>query len=608
MTGAQAQATSAARADQVLSVEDLHVDFPGGVQALRGVSLSIRPGEIVGVVGESGSGKSVLALAVLGLLAREARIAGSVRLAGEEMVGASAEQRRLARRAHGGAVFQDPMTSLNPTTRIGPQVVEVAGTREAALRLLAEVRIPEPERRFRQYPHELSGGLRQRVMIAIAIAREPALIVADEPTTALDVVVQAEIARLFTGLRERTSSSLLFITHDLALAANLADRIVVMYGGRIAETGTAADIVRAPSHPYTSALLATRLTLSQRQTRRLRTLPGEPPDPRTHAAACPFAPRCRFAADVCTSGLPSLAPAATHPGADACVRSGELARPLQAASAGAAEGHVAASIALVRDGSPRSAPRLRRGAPRTVAPAGVALAVGSLRKSFGAVEVLREVSLSVAVGECVALVGASGCGKTTLLRIVVGLERPGDGTIAIGGSGHCQMVFQDVGASLTPWMTVEALLAERLAIERVPRDRWPARIDAALALVGLPRDVRASRPVRLSGGQRQRVALARAVIVPPALLACDEPTSALDVSLAATALNLLRDLREELEMATLIVTHDLAIASASADRIVVMDDGRVVEDGVPRAVLDSPRSESTRRLIAAVPSVEAVSA
>lgn len=597
----------------------LAVTFPGGVNALRGVDLSVSASEIVGLVGESGSGKSVLGLAALGLLPADAMIRGCARLAGTDMVGASPEQRRLVRRSHAGAVFQDPMTSLNPTKRVGAQLMEVCTSRESALELLAEVNVPEPARRFRQFPHELSGGLRQRVMIAMAVARRPTLVIADEPTTALDVMVQAEIVRLFRRLRDELRVAFVFITHDLALAAQICDRIVVLYGGRIAEAGPAAEVLDRPRHPYTAALLRTRLTLDADTSAPLETLPGEPPDPRRYKDECPFVPRCRFARDQCREALPVLAPIAKPSHQVSCYRAGET-DALAATSASARDsapgstraaggGHVFAAVAAEHaERGLRSRVRWRGSgratAPRVGAPKPeTALAVRNLAKAFGAYEAVRDVSFSIEPGKALALVGASGCGKTTTLRMVVGLERQDRGEVAVMAGPRPQMIFQDVGASLTPWMTAQQLLQERLRCERVPRERWPERVDAVFALTGLLPDIRHKRPGQLSGGQCQRVALARALIVAPPLLVCDEPTSALDVSLVSTALNLLNGLRSELGMALLIVTHDLAVARMTAERIAVMQDGKIVEHGETGQVLASPASDYTRRLLAAVPTI-----
>jgi peptide/nickel transport system ATP-binding protein len=585
------------------------------------VDLRVSAGEIVGVVGESGSGKSVLGLAALGLLPADAEVSGRASLSGTDMVAASAERRRLARRAHAGAVFQDPMTSLNPTKRVGAQLMEVCTSRALALELLAEVNIPEPARRLEQFPHELSGGLRQRVMIAMAVARRPTLVIADEPTTALDVLVQAEIVRLFHRLRDEMHVAFLFITHDLALAAQICDRVVVMYGGRVAETGPTSEILGRPSHPYSAALLQTRLTLTVDTAAPLPTLPGEPPDPRRLREECPFVPRCRFAADQCRAGLPDLTPVTGPAHEVACYRADQIdARAVTAAPVPesapdlgrtAAGGHALAAVVQDR-GSWRarrrrsfqgSAPRASDPADASAPPSEAVLVVQNLGKAFGAHQAVRDVSFSIGAGQALALVGASGCGKTTTLRIVVGLERQDRGQAIVAPGPRPQMIFQDVGASLTPWMTVRQLLAERLRAERIARDQWARRIDAVLALTGLLPDMRDKRPGRLSGGQRQRVALARAVIVAPPLLVCDEPTSALDVSLASTALNLLNSLRRELGMAMLIVTHDFAVARATAEQIAVMQDGEIVERGEINQVLTSPATDYTRQLLGAVPAI-----
>jgi peptide/nickel transport system ATP-binding protein len=574
----------------VATVRDLHVTFDRmgeRIQALRGVSIDLAPGEIVGVVGESGSGKSVLGLSLLGLLPDRPKpvVAGSVTVKGVDMVSAGAEERRNVRRLHLGSVFQDPMTSLNPVMRIGRQVEEAAGSPEEAARLLDAVGIPDARRRMRAYPHELSGGLRQRVMIAMAIAGRPSLVVADEPTTALDVTVQAQVLELIQTLRDELGTAFLLVTHDLGVASEVADRIVVMYAGRLAETGPARDMLR-PAHPYTTGLLRSRLALDTERSRPLQTLPGEPPDPRQPPAGCPFGPRCEHHREACDAELPELAPRLDgRPGGVACIRVAEITGP------------------AVSSEAPRPWPEAGEDHPET------ALIVKDVHKSFETgsfrrrqrLQALRGVDLEVAEGEAVALVGESGCGKSTLLRSVAGLQSIDSGFIDVASGGRPQMVFQDAGASLTPWMPIGELIGERLREEGLGGAARRERVAAALRLVGLPPELASAKPRQLSGGQRQRVALARATVVPPEVLLCDEPTSALDVSLAATVLNLIGRLRRELGMAVLFVTHDLAAARIVADRVAVMYLGRIVEIGSAEEVCRQPVHPYTRALLAAVP-------
>jgi peptide/nickel transport system ATP-binding protein len=577
--------------DVLVDIVDLHVTFERGgsdVRAVRGVNLSIGRGEIVGLVGESGSGKSVLGLSLLGLLPSEPppRVAGSAVVCGTDMVWASREQRRAVRRERLGAVFQDPMTSLNPTMRVGRQVAEAAGTESEAVRLLDAVGVPEARRRLRSFPHELSGGLRQRVMIAMAIAGSPSLVIADEPTTALDVTVQAQILELLSHLRDETGCTFILVTHDLGVASQIADRIAVLYAGRLAEVGRSEDVLDRPAHPYTTGLLRSRLTLMARRDGPLPTLPGEPPDPRRLPPGCAFAARCPRHDGECDALLPALQPALAHSGTAACLR------------LGAPDG-ADAVIDLSTWGEPAS---------DVARPAAVRLRavekVFTLRKGAWAKEhlhALRGIDLDVAEGESVALVGESGCGKSTLLRVVAGLVPATGGTVELGPGARPQMVFQDAGASLTPWMKVGELIGERLRSEGAHRAERARRVRDALALVGLPAEVADAKAAQLSGGQRQRVALARATIVPPEVLLCDEPTSALDVSLAATVLNLLGRIRRELGMAMLFVTHDLGAARVVADRIAVMYLGRIVEVGPSDDIARTPVHPYTKALLGAVP-------
>jgi len=579
----------------VATVEDLHVSLRRhGVRSevVRGVDLDVRPGEILGLVGESGSGKSVLSLALLGLLPASADpcVSGRVEVGGVDMLRAGEPARRQVRRLELGAVFQDPMSSLNPTMRIGDQVREAAGSTEETVRLLRAVGVPEPQRRLRAYPHELSGGLRQRVMIAMAIAGGPKLVIADEPTTALDVTVQAQVLSVLRALRDDIGCSVLMITHDLGVAGQVADRIAVVYAGRLAELGTAEDVLARPRHPYTAGLLASRLDLSTERGARLRTLAQDTATPEERSTGCAFRSRCPVAVERCADDRPPLA----------VVERADGPVPHRAAC------HVAgpAAAALPAPAEPDAEPE---GAAGT---GGAGLALTEVWCEFGVrdergrkatLSALRGVTLDVRAGESLALVGESGSGKSTLLRVVAGLQRSYTGRVDGPPRERVQMVFQDAGASLTPWMRVEELLAERLAGQRLTAAERRRRVQDALDAVGLPAAAATARPGELSGGQRQRVAFARATIVPPDILLCDEPTSALDASLAAGVLNLIGQLRRRLGMTILFVTHDLAVARVVADRIAVMYLGRIVEIGPADEVIAAPQHPYTRALVAAVP-------
>ena len=583
----------------VATVSDLHVTFTRrgrDVHALRGVSLAIAPGEILGLVGESGSGKSVLGFSMLGLLADGARVQGRVRVAESDMLpgmpGFDPRNLRKVRRLDLGAVFQDPMTSLNPTMRIGKQVEEVAGSPAEALRLLTAVGIPDPQSRMRAYPHQLSGGLRQRVMIAIAIAGNPELVIADEPTTALDVTVQAQVLALLQRLRDEIGCSIVLITHDLGVAAQIADRIAVLYAGRIAEIGPTAEVLDTPAHPYTAGLLGSRLTLQTERDRKLAALAGSVPSAAAPLPGCAFVPRCALAAPECEQTPPD--PVAVGPGrVSACVRTPDQVADEYSTAVEPDDQHTRSEVTIQEDGP--SAVDLRDVTKTfTVARRWLDRTAGA-----GKLQALRGVSLRVAQGESVALVGESGSGKSTLLRVIAGLEKATSGTVALADGQRPQMVFQDAGASLTPWLSVGEIIGER--VRKGSRAQRRAAVAEVLERVGLPADIATARAGQLSGGQRQRVALARATVIPPSVLLCDEPTSALDVSLAASVLNLIGDLRRSLNMSVLFVTHDLAVARVVADRIAVMYLGRIVEVGHADEVISRPAHPYTQALVASIP-------
>jgi len=563
---------------------------------LRGVSLAIAPGEILGLVGESGSGKSVLGFTLLGLLPKHAKIDGTVCVTGADMVNGEPKALRKVRRLDLGAVFQDPMTSLNPTMRIGHQVTEAAGSSDEALRLLTAVGIPDPKRRMRAFPHELSGGLRQRVMIAMAVAGNPELIVADEPTTALDVTVQAQVLRLLRRLRDEIGCSIVLITHDLGVAAQISDRIAVLYAGRIAEIGPTADVLGMPAHPYTHGLLRSRLTLDTARDRKLAALAGSVPSPTAPLPGCAFVPRCALATDDCDRTSPN--PIAVAPDrVSACIR------PLDdvAGELGFASTNIAEPFAAADSGNEDQPPSVVcKNVTKTFT---VARRWLDRSEHHGKLHALRGVSLRVGHGESLALVGESGSGKSTLLRVIAGLENPSSGSVDLADSRGPQMVFQDAGASLTPWLSVGELIDERLRGNSMSRAQRRDAVVEVLMRVGLPAEVAKSRAGQLSGGQRQRVSLARATVVPPSVLLCDEPTSALDVSLAASVLNLIGDLRRSLDMSVVFVTHDLSVARVVADRIAVMYLGRIVEIGPAEQVIGEPAHPYTKALVDSVPDV-----
>ncbi|WIE61705.1 ABC transporter ATP-binding protein [Curtobacterium sp. MCLR17_032] len=609
------------------TIRDLHVSLErdgARSEVLRGIDLDIAPGEIVGLVGESGSGKSMLAMSLLGLLPDAARpeVTGEVTVQGTDMVHGTDAERRAARRSSLGAVFQDPMTSLNPTMRIGRQITEAGPDRAGAVALLDSMGVPDPDLRFSVYPHELSGGLRQRVMAAIAMAGRPALIVADEPTTALDVTVQAQLLDLLQELRDDHGCSVLLITHDLGVASRIADRIAVMYAGRLAEVGPTAAVLGTPAHPYTAGLLRSRLSLALDRDARLPALPADTLDPAERLVGCPYRARCPLAVGRCATEMPGLdasVPAPDH--AAACWRDADTVRatgalPDAASAPGVtgADDAGRASRPTVEDrptqaDRPTTVATTAPGATAAPTPAD-AVVVEDLVCTYTTgrgrrartVEAVRGVSFRVPAGRSLAIVGESGSGKSTVLRAVAGLvpARSGRITVAEGGA---QMVFQDAGSSLTPWMTVGETLRERLVPARLGRTETDRRVAEALDAIGLPATVARLRPADLSGGQRQRVALARATIVRPAVLLCDEPTSALDASLAAVTLNTIRDMRRELAMTVLFVTHDLAVARLMGDHIAVVERGRVIETGPADAVIHDPQEQYTRTLVASVPEI-----
>lgn len=579
--------------EPILSIRGLHVRLSRDGRAntvLDGIDLDVSPGEVIALVGESGSGKSTIGLALQGLLPSDSQpeVSGSILLAGHEIIGAKPREMRQVRRDLIRSVPQDPMGALNPTMTIGRQMQETGLDTGEVLDWLARVGLPDPKRIAADMPHRLSGGQRQRVLIAMSMAAKPRVLVADEPTTALDTTVQAQILTLLTELAREQGTAILFITHDLAVAAELSDRVMVLFGGRVVELGGTRAIVQAPAHPYAAGLLAARFDLASDRNRQLATLSTERVRERPAGPHCNYLTRCPVVTPECSQRRPDLV---QRPDGRrvACFNTERVPELLSSAAAAPAWPETVAG-----DADALELYRIRKGFP------------GRRKGVLGArarTEVLAGVDLRIRLGECVALVGESGSGKSTLLRIAAGLTEPDEGDVSWFGGEPPQVVFQDAVSALTPWLTVGQQIRDRLRplnLSKVDQDR---RVAEALELVGIDPALGEALPAELSGGQCQRVTVARAVVVPPKLLLCDEPISAMDVSLAAQTLNLLGTLRRRMGMGMLFVTHDLAAARLIADRIAVLEKGTLVEVGEPDQIIFAPQAAYTRTLVSAVPSL-----
>ncbi|WP_246082945.1 ABC transporter ATP-binding protein [Nonomuraea diastatica] len=620
----------------VLSLRDLVVEFTtsaGVVRAVDGMSYDVFGGETLSVVGETGSGKSVSVLAALGLLRTPnlRRVSGKAMLGDVDLLTLHEPdlRRRLGRDV--AMIFQDAISALNPVQRVGHQIAEAlrvhdrtlsaAAARTRVVELLDMVGVPHPGTRYDQYPHQFSGGMCQRVMIAMAIANRPKVLIADEPTTALDVSVQAQILDLLRVARQETGAGVVLITHDLGVVAETADRVSVTYGGRIVEAGDVTQIFTRPRHPYTAALLGALPRLDTASDR-LLPIPGQPPDPSELPPGCAFAPRCPISRGraVCTELRPEPVPDGSGTGASACHFPDEAASLLtarpdgeQAEPAGTQEGASEPEDAGAPDapGEPPAAPVL----DIREAMARFPVRSGLLARPSAWVHAVDGVSLRVPAGRTLGLVGESGCGKTTLARLVLRLVEPTGGQIMVDGDDvgkagrsqlrrirrRAQMVFQDPYASLNPRLSVGDNVAEPLRLQGVPHGRRRRQVADLFTRVGLRPEHADRLPAQFSGGQRQRVAIARALASRPGLLILDEPVSALDVSVQAQVLNLLADLQRASAMAYLFVSHDLAVIRQVADEVAVMYLGRIVESGSVRRVYDDPRHPYTRALLASVP-------
>jgi peptide/nickel transport system ATP-binding protein len=607
----------------VLEVRDLTVTFPseaGPVDAVRGLTYSLQRGEVLGIVGESGSGKSVSSLAVMGLLPRSARVHGSVRFDGKEMLGLGDRQLSRIRGNKIAMVFQDPLSALTPVYTVGDQIAEAITThqdvrravaRDRAAELLDIVGIPNAKDRSRSFPHEFSGGMRQRVMIAMAMANDPDVIIADEPTTALDVTIQAQILEVFKKAKEVTGAAVVLITHDLGVVAGFADRVLVMYAGKPVETAPVDDLFAEPTMPYTIGLLGSIPRLDAGRGQPLTPIEGNPPSLVNLPPGCPFQPRCPVRIAECATIEPDLDQvlpdhrAACHRAQE--IVSGALPRdrvfPKQVVPPSEFERkpREQRAIVLELDNMARRFP-LRKG---TV-----------LRRTIGAVHAVDGISLEVREGETLGLVGESGCGKTTTIMEILSLVPPQQGRIVVLGRDttnisrrdqmairrDLQVVFQDPMASLDPRIPVSDILAEPLRAHGIGGRKADQRVRELLETVGLNPQLHLSRfPSEFSGGQRQRIGIARALALEPKLIVLDEPVSALDVSIQAGVLNLLERLKTELGLSYLFVAHDLSVVRHIADRVAVMYLGRIVELGDVDAVFDAPSHPYTQALLSAIP-------
>jgi peptide/nickel transport system ATP-binding protein len=588
----------------------------GTVHAVDGLSLYVEPGETLGIVGESGCGKTMTALSIMGLLPVGGYIAGgTIHLDGRQINGLPEEGMRKVRGDEIGMIFQDPLTSLNPTMTVGKQIAEAVllhrdVSKERAMERAAEVLdlvgMPRPRERLNEYPHQFSGGMRQRVMIAMALACEPKLLIADEPTTALDVTIQKQILELIDDLRRQLRMSVILVTHDLGVIAGRANRVAVMYAGKIVESTDTRTLFANPRHPYTEALFQALPDRAAETQERLYSIPGAPPDLVNPPKACRFAPRCRYVQDHCRAEEPRLL-GETLQHRYACfypVGESERGQMIVAreppVTGEEAFTRVAGEIVL-------SATNLVKNFPVTR---------GILQRKVGSVSAVAGVSFDIRRGETFGLVGESGCGKTTVGRLVVRMERPTAGTISFSGtdlaeiSGReyrrlcrkIQYMFQDSYASLDPRMRVGTIMREPLVAQGIgKRQEQRKRVAEMLDHVGLPRNAVERYPHEFSGGQRQRLGFARALILEPELIIADEPVSALDVSIQAQLLNVMRDLQREMGLTYLFISHDLAVVRYLSNHIGVMYLGKLVEVGPADEVYLTPAHPYTQGLIDSAP-------
>ena len=616
----------------LLDIRDLHTDIEirsGVVHALSGVDLHVNPGETLGIVGESGSGKTMTALSLMGLLPPGGSVSsGQIILDGQDLTKLALKEKRKLRGTKVGMIFQDPLTSLNPTMKIGLQVCEPLRVHEKlskkealerAVEILKRVGMPRPEVVINNYPHQLSGGMRQRVMIAMALVCKPRILIADEPTTALDVTTQMQILDLIDELRDEYQMGVILITHDLGVVAGHTDRVAVMYAGRIVETAPTKTLFTEPKHRYTSSLMAALPERALAAGTKLFSIPGAPPSLTNLPVGCRFASRCLWAGAECVDRYPDLSGEGFH--TYSCFHPVQEGDESPAELQAKLEGSAPVDEAVAEPGTPVVYGEVDdtvevlldvKEASREYASSGS----GFLKRDKGVVSAVDRVSITLKKGETYGLVGESGCGKSTMGRLIAGLEPPSGGAIELGGRDlatlkgrdavrihrDVQMMFQDSYAAMDPRMRIDQILAEPMSIQKTGNARQIAeRIMEILEQVGLTEEILDRYPHEFSGGQLQRIGFARSLTLAPDLIVADEPVSALDVSVQAQVLNLMKDLQAELGLSYLFISHDLAVVQYMADRIGVMYLGRIVEEGPASEVVKNPKHPYTKALIDSIP-------
>ncbi|MEU4015564.1 ABC transporter ATP-binding protein [Microbacterium sp. NPDC028030] len=612
----------------VLSVRNLTVSFAseaGRVDAVRGVSFDLEAGKTLGIVGESGSGKSVTSLAIMGLLDENAKVTGSIMYDGQELLGMTDKQLSVIRGNGMSMVFQDPLTSLTPVFTIGDQLIEALTVHRSlskkdawnrSIELLTLVGITEPERRMKSFPHEFSGGMRQRVVIAIAMANNPKLIICDEPTTALDVTIQAQILDLIEKAQQETGAAVIMITHDMGVVARTADDVMVMYAGKPVEQAPVHELFHKTRMPYSIGLLGAIPRVDKAEKEPLTPIKGNPPLLINLPDACPFADRCPIVMDACRTREPELLPVATGSGdahRAACIRSHEIE------DGGRLGGLPVYPVREIPESDLAKVPREER--PITLEVKNLTktfplLKGAFLKRKVGEVHAIKGVSFDVREGETMAIVGESGSGKTTTLLQIMDMVKQTDGDIVIAGTSvndihshkverklrrDIQIVFQDPMGALDPRMTVADIISEPLFAIGTPKEEAHRRVDELMDLVGLNPAHSDRFPQAFSGGQRQRIGIARALSTNPKIVVLDEPVSALDVSIQAGVINLLDELKAKLGLSYLFVAHDLSVVRHIADRVAVMYLGDFVEHGDVDDVFENPQHPYTQALLSAIP-------